>query len=204
MDLTIIGASDIFARGLATWAVAAKHNVTIVGFNRGQAEELVKSVHAARAADPRDTLSDNVIFFAVPYDCVLDARDSYGKQLDGKIVVDVTTPIDLDTFEPIHPEAGSAAQEIAKWRPGAKVVKAFHPTFAGTLVAQQDSGQEMRDVFLAGDDAEAKRLVTQLFKEGGLRPIDVGCLRRARELEAVGYLYLATQVPFEAAFLTGQ
>ena len=118
MDLTIIGASDVFARGLATWAVAAKHNVTIVGFNRGQAEELVKSVHAARAAGPRDPLLDNVIFLAMPYNCVLDARDSYGKQLDGRIVVDVTTPFDLDTFEPIHPEAGSAAQEIAKVRPG--------------------------------------------------------------------------------------
>ena len=194
----------MFARGLATWAVAAEHNVTIVGFNRGQAEELVKSVHAARAADPRDPLLDNVIFLAMPYNCVLDARDSYGKQLDGKIVVDVTTPIDLDTFEPIHPEAGSAAQEIAKRRPGAKVVKAFHPRFAGTLVAQQGSGQEMRDVFLAGDDAEAKRLVTQLFKEGGLRPIDVGCLRRARELEAVGYLYLATRFSFEAALVAGR
>jgi hypothetical protein len=190
----------MFARGLATWAVAAEHNVTIVGFNRGQAEELVKSVHAARAADPRDPLLDNVIFLAMPYNCVLDARDSYGKQLDGKIVVDVTTPIDLDTFEPIHPEAGSAAQEIAKGRPGAKVVKAFHPRFAGTLVAEQNAGQEMRDVFLAGDDVEAKRLVAQLFKEGGLRPIDVGPLRRGRELEAVGYLYVAKRHFMKAGF----
>lgn len=194
----------MFARGLATWAVAAEHHVTIVGFNRGQAEELVKRVHAARAADPRDPLLDNVIFLAMPYNCVLDARDSYGKQPDGKIVVDVTTPIDLDTFEPIHPDAGSAAQEIAKRRPGAKVVKAFRPRFAGTVVAQQGSSQEMRDVLLAGDDAEAKHVVTQLFKEGGLRPIDIGRLRRARELEAVGYLYLATRVPFEAGLVAGR
>jgi hypothetical protein len=66
----------MFARGLAAWAVAAEHNVTIVGFNRGQAEGLVNSVHAAKAADPRDPLLDNVIFFAMPYNCVLNARDS--------------------------------------------------------------------------------------------------------------------------------
>ena len=204
MDLTIIGASDVFARGLASWADAAKHNVTIVGFNRGQAEELVKSVHAARAAGPRDPLLDNLIFLAMPYNCVLDARDSYGKQLDGRIVVNVTTPFDLDTFEPIHPEAGSAAQEIAKVRPGAKVVKAFHPRFAGTLAAPQGSGQETRNVLLAGDDADAKRQVSHLFKGGGLQPIDVRRLRRAREVEAVGYLYLVTRVPLEGGFLAGR
>ena len=41
MNITLIGASDMFARGFATWAVAAGNNVTIVGLNRGQAEQLV-------------------------------------------------------------------------------------------------------------------------------------------------------------------
>jgi len=86
----------------------------------------------------------------------------------------------------------------------AKVVKAFHPRFAGTLAAPQGSGQGTRNVLLAGDDADAKRQVSHLFKEGGLRPIDVGRLRRAREVEAVGYLYLVTRVPLEGGFLAGR
>lgn len=80
---------------------------------------------------------------------------------------------------------------ITRVRPEVRVVKAFNPSFAGTHVTDEGSGQEMRDVFLAGDDVEAKRTVGKLFTKGGLSPIDVGPLRRARELEAVGYLHLA-------------
>ena len=57
----------------------------------------------------------------------------YGDQLDGKVVVDITNPIDVDAFEPLELQAGSAAQEIATKAPGARVVKAFNTTFAGTL-----------------------------------------------------------------------
>jgi len=124
---------------------------------------------------------------------VLDARDFYGKQLDGKIVVDVTTPIDAETLEPIRPEAGSAAQEISKARTGARVLKVFHPRFAASLVPEQNADEE-RHVLLAGDDTEAKHLVAQLFKDGGLLPIDVGPLRRAQELEAFGYLHVAMRL----------
>ena len=97
MNITLIGASDMFARGFAAWAVAAGHNVTIVGFNPGQAEQLVNDIHADRAAVPGDPLLDNVISLAMPFNCVLDARDFYGKQLDNKIVIDVTLPIDFET-----------------------------------------------------------------------------------------------------------
>lgn len=57
----------MFARGFATWAVGAGHDVTIVGFNRGQAEELVKEIQSGRAAGPGDPLLDDMIFMAMPY-----------------------------------------------------------------------------------------------------------------------------------------
>ena len=53
---------------------------------------------------------------------------------DGKAVVDISDPVDPQTFAPLTIEAGSAAQEIAGGVPGARVVKAFNTTFAGTLV----------------------------------------------------------------------
>jgi len=194
MNLTIIGASDEYARSLASWAVDAGHQVTIVGFNLGQAKELVKSIGARSAAGPSHPLRDKVIFLAMPYNCVLDARDFYGKQLNGKIVIDVTTPIDPDSFEPIHPGAGSVAQEIVKAALGARVVKVFHPNFAGMLVADQNPDQETIAVLMAGDDAEAKSIVAELFQAGGLRPIDVGPLQRARDLEAIGYRHAAQRL----------
>ena len=45
-------------------------------------------------------------------------------------------------------------------------------------------------VLIAGDDADAKALLADIVTAGGLRAIDAGALRRARELEALGFLQL--------------
>jgi predicted dinucleotide-binding enzyme len=74
------------------------------------------------------------------------------------------------------------------------VVKAFNTTFAPTLVNREVSGQQL-DVFIAGDDDDAKRKVGQLVSDAGLRPIDVGSLRRAQQLEQLGFLHISLQQP---------
>jgi predicted dinucleotide-binding enzyme len=58
------------------------------------------------------------------------------------------------------------------------VVKAFNTTFARTLIAGEVGGQPL-DVLIAGDEDEAKGKVARLIADGGLRPLDVGPLRRA-------------------------
>ena len=78
-------------------------------------------------------------------------------------------------------------------------MKAFNTTFAGTLVAGEVAGQPL-DVLIAGDDDAAKRKVAQLVADGGLRPIDVGPLRRAQQLEQLGLLNIAIQQPLGLGF----
>jgi predicted dinucleotide-binding enzyme len=109
------------------------------------------------------------------------------------------TPIDVDAFEPLELAAGSAAQEIAGKAPGARVVKAFNTTFAATVADGRVAGEPL-DVLIASDDEEAKETVSRLVSESGLRPIDAGPLRRARELEALGYLHMAVQQPLGTGF----
>jgi predicted dinucleotide-binding enzyme len=48
-------------------------------------------------------------------------------------------------------------------------------------------------VFIAGDDERAKETVRELVRSSGLNPIDAGPLRRARELERLGFLHMAIQ-----------
>ena len=98
-------------------------------------------------------------------------------------------------------EAGSTAQEIAAAWPKARVVKAFNTTFASTLVAGEVDGRQL-DVLIASDDEDAKRTVAQLAGDGGLRAIDAGPLRRARELEARGFLHMAIQDSLGTEFST--
>jgi len=191
MNITVIGASDTYARGVAAWAVTAGHQVTIVGPSYTRAEAFAATIGAGRAAGPGAPLNDIVTVFAMPYECVLDARDFYGRALDGRILVDVTVPIDRKTLERIHPPAGSVAEELATALPGARVLKAFSSLFAGALVAGRPTGAASSDRFLASDDREARDVVAQLFDRSSLPVIDVGPLRRARELEEYGYRLIA-------------
>ena len=84
---------------------------------------------------------------------------------------------------------------------GARVVKAFNTTFARTLVAGMVAGQPL-DVFIAGDDAQAKATISQLVEAGGLRAIDTGPLSRARQLEGIGLLGITLQGPLGTHFMS--
>jgi NADPH-dependent F420 reductase len=199
MDITIIGTGQM-ARGIATRVLAGGHAVTLLGTDNEKAQlladELSGQVRAGQVGDP---LASDVVVLAVWYTALDDVLGRYGDQLDGKVVVDITNPIDVDAFEPLKLEAGSAAQEIAAKAPGASVVKAFNTTFAGTLGEGSVAGQPL-DVLIASDDEDAKRTVTRIVSDAGLRPIDAGALKRARELEALGYLHMAIQQPLETNF----
>ena len=201
MEITIIGTGNM-ARGIATRGLAGGHSVTLLGTDSDKAQaladELSGEVSAGEIGDP---LAGEVVVLAIWYAAVDDVLGRYGDQLGGKIVVDITNPIDVDAFEPLHLEAGSAAQEIAAKAPGANVVKAFNTTFAGTLGEGQVAGHPL-DVLIAGDAEDAKETVSQIVTDGGLRPIDAGPLRRAREIEALGYLHMAIQQPLGTGFST--
>ena len=69
------------------------------------------------------------------------------------------------------------------------MLKAFNTTFAGTLAAGT-VGPLTTTVLIAGDDADAKSQLASVVTSGGLKAIDAGSLKRARELEAVGFLRL--------------
>ena len=103
------------------------------------------------------------------------AAERYADQLDGKVVVDISNPVNVETFDGLlTPADSSAAEELAeKLSSGAKVVKAFNTTFAGTLVEGEVGGQPL-DVFIAGDDDGAKGTVAQPVRAGGLNAIDAG------------------------------
>jgi 8-hydroxy-5-deazaflavin:NADPH oxidoreductase len=192
MDITIIGTGNM-ARGIATRALAGGHTVTLLGTEAAKAEALAGELSGdVRTGTVGDPLDGDVIVAAVWYQVLPDVVGRYGDSLDGKVVVDVTNPIDVSTFEPLDLEAGSAAKELVASAPGARVVKAFNTTFAATLVAGEVAGQPL-DVLIASDDDDAKQAVTRLVTDGGLRAVDVGPLSRARELEALGFLHMVVQ-----------
>jgi 8-hydroxy-5-deazaflavin:NADPH oxidoreductase len=180
--------ADVLARP----ARAPAHTVVLLGSETERAGALAGELSGdVRAGLVGDALDGDLVVLAVPYAALDDVLSRYGEQLAGKVVVDITNPVDFSSFSPL-PVDGSAAQEIATKVSAAKVAKAFNTTFAGTLVTGQVNGAPL-DVFIASDDDEAKRVVGQLVDDGGMRPVDAGPLARAHELEALGYLHMAMQ-----------
>jgi NADPH-dependent F420 reductase len=141
--------------------------------------------------DADKPITGDVVVLAVPYGAVADIVAARGDQLAGKVVVDITNPVNFETFDSlVVPADGSAAAELAEALPQSRVVKAFNTTFAATLASGR-VGDEVTTVLIAGDDADAKSLLAGIVTAGGLRAIDAGSLRRAREMEALGFLQIS-------------
>jgi 8-hydroxy-5-deazaflavin:NADPH oxidoreductase len=137
----------------------------------------------------------DVVVLAVPYPALDGILAAYADQFAGKVVVDITNPLDFETFDAlVTPADGSAAAELAAALPQSRVVKAFNTTFAATLASKTVGATDATTVLVAGDDAEAKALVIHAVVAGGVAALDAGSLKRARELEAVGFLQLTLAV----------
>lgn len=110
------------------------------------------SVDSGTSGDP---IEGEVVVLAVPYEAATPLMQEYGKELSGKVVVDITNPGDWDTMD--------------------------------GLVTSPDS-------------SAVKEIVAGLLRDGGLVAIDAGPLRRARELERLGFLGIALQQPLGLNF----
>ena len=169
-------------------------HISIIGSgNMGQAISglATKGGHTVEVLGSSDTatpVTGEVVVLAVPYPKVAEVVEQRGAQLAGKVVVDITNPLDFATFDGLTvPADGSAATKIAALLPESHVVKAFNTNFAGTLVSGSVGGAPTT-VLIAGDHAEAKAATTDLVRAAGLKAVDAGSLKRARELEAIGFL----------------
>jgi len=199
MNVTIIGAGNM-GRGIGTRAVAGGHSVTFVDANPETAEKAAADVRTSAkngakvsTASLGDAVLGDVVVLAVWYGTNIEIAKQLGAKLAGKVVVDIANPLN-STYDGLAtaPDS-SSAEDLAKVvAPGAKVVKAFNTTFAGTLLAGQVAGQPL-DVFIAGDDSEAKARVSQLVTDGGMRAIDTGALHRARQIESMQLLQITLQ-----------
>jgi predicted dinucleotide-binding enzyme len=152
------------------------------------------TVEVFNHSGPDAAVTGQVVILAVPYPALAEVVKQRGHELAGKVVVDITNPLNFETFDGLTvPADASAAAELAEALPQSRVLKAFNTNFAATL-ASRTVGDRPTTVLVAGDDAEAKALLIGIVDAGGLKGVDAGSLRRARELEAVAFLQLTLAV----------
>lgn len=187
--ISIIGLGNM-AGALAARALAGGNAVEVIGRDPVKAKEFAATLGGVTAGEAGAAPLGQIVVLAVPYANAAKVVSQYWEALQGKVIIDITNPVnpDLDGF--VTPEASSGAQEIAKSAPvGAHVVKAFNTLFANVLAESPAQGRPV-DVFIAGDDAPAKARVSAFVESLGLRPLDVGQLSMARALENAALLEL--------------
>ncbi|QAY86938.1 NADPH-dependent F420 reductase [Pseudomonas arsenicoxydans] len=181
--ISIIGSGGMAA---AIGGLAAKAGLTVEVMSRdvAKARALSKQIGAGATTGTFGAApAGDIVILAVPYSAVLDVVKQYGEELAGKLLVDITNPVAPDFTSFVTPENSFGAQEIAKAAPAdAEVIKAFNTHFSHVLAAGPVEGHSL-DVFIAGDDAQAKARISALIESLGLRPMDTGPLLMARTLE---------------------
>ncbi|MFJ4232210.1 NADPH-dependent F420 reductase [Cellulosimicrobium cellulans] len=193
-SMTIIGAGNM-GTAIAGLALAAGSEVQVL---TREATDLDPRVSAGTVGDE---LKGDVVVLALPYGAVAEVVDLYADRLDGKVVVDITNPLDFATFDSlVVPDGSSAAARVQQRVPGARVLKAFNTNFAATLASGQ-VGPLPTTVLVAGDDADAKAALAGAVS--GVRVVDAGSLKRAHELEALGFLQLTLAAGEKTSWTTG-
>lgn len=188
--ISIIGSGGMAAAigGLAT---KVGHAVEVMSRDAAKARALAEQIGVGTTTGTFGAApAGDIVILAVPYAAVLAVVKQYGEELAGKLLVDITNPVASDLTSFVTPGDSFGAQEIARAAPAdAVIVKAFNTLFSHVLAAGSFQGHPL-DVFIAGNDAQAKAHVSAFIESLGLRPMDTGLLPMARTLEHVCLLSL--------------
>jgi len=191
MKIAVIGTGNVGSTLGRRWA---NNGHRVVFCSRSPDSEKVTALvdaagpNASAAGVSEGVAGSDVVVLATPWPATLALVEAAGS-LQGKIVVDCTNALKEDLSGLSIGDGTSGAEQIAQQAKGARVVKAFN-TISSLTMADPLFGSERADLFLCGDDTDAKRTVAQLAQELGFEAVDTGPLRAARYLEYLALLWV--------------
>lgn len=189
--IAILGGRGSVGAALARNLVQHGYSVRLAGRDHQATQELASKLGAKATAVSIQELAQGaeVVVLAVPANAAVSAVEQAGG-LAGKVVIDCTNPLTWDAG-PVHapPPEGSITAQLAARFPSARFVKAFN-TFGAEFHDNAQVAGTSADLYMAGDDAQAKGLVGELARALGFEPVDVGPLRNATHLESMAMLWI--------------
>jgi predicted dinucleotide-binding enzyme len=196
MKIGILGTGDV-GRALGNAFIATGHEVKMG--SREVANE--KAAAWVKQAGPRasaGTFSDAVKFadvavVATAWSGTESALRMAGPEnFAGKVVIDATNPLKFTPGRPPELALGhtdSGGEQVQRWLPSARVVKAFNTVGYG-LMFKPDLPGGPPDMFFCGNDAGAKKTMAEILRSFGWETIDIGGIEGARLLEPLCMLWL--------------
>lgn len=190
MKIGIIGAGNVGAAA-AEQFVKAGHEVALSN-SRGPAtlSDLVARLGARAHAMTIEQAAQfgDVVLIAVPFG---KSRALPSAPFVGKIVIDANNYFPDRDGRVAELDNGelTSSEVTQQYLPGARIIKAFNTIWSEHLRTQGNSALPIRDrraIFVAGDDAEAKRIVSDLIEQIGFAAVDMGSLREGGRLQQPG------------------
>jgi 8-hydroxy-5-deazaflavin:NADPH oxidoreductase len=194
MHIAVLGTGHM-ATTLAGGFLAAGHTVTFGSRSPEQHTDL-----AGPVLDTASAIRDaDLVVNALQAAYTLDTLPAFADVLSGKVLVDIGNAV-TPQFELMYPEV-SLGEQLQAALPNTRVVKSLN-TVAGTVAVAPEDLSEPTTVFLSGDDADAKALVSGLLADlgwGSDRQVDLGGIATARGAEHYFLLFVAIMQGFQGA-----
>ncbi|MFW9999220.1 MAG: NADPH-dependent F420 reductase [Candidatus Hodarchaeota archaeon] len=189
MKISIIGTGRLGSALGKIWAEKG-HTIMFGSQDPQKAKKLANSIGSNAIGGTYEEASkySEVIILAVPWSGAKESIKKAGN-LEGKIIVDSTTTAAPHLGGLSLEPTPSAAEKVAKWAVGAKVIKAVH-TIGVESLDKTLFGSQQASLFVCGDNLDAKSKVKQLGIDIGFDVIDAGPLRNARLIEPLARLWI--------------
>ena len=202
MDIAIIGAGNV-GGALARAFTQAGHRVVVTSRDPEDGRALADATGARLVSSNREAAeAGEMVVLAVPFTSAPEIAAEIAAAVTGKTVIDVTNRMSFGANGPDIDTTTSNSEELAALLPEARIVKAFNTLFASRQADPTLDGVRL-DGYIASDDAAAKTAVAALVESIGLRPVDVGPLARARQLEGLAFLNIALNVAHQGTWQSG-
>ncbi len=203
--VAVIGGTGNEGPGLALrWAKSGQYHVIIGSREQEKAERVAAELNARLGRDlirgmvnPNAAAAADLAVLTVPYSAHLSTLESVQAGLTGKILIDVTVPLQPPKVSHVYiPPAGSATAEAqALLGNEVRVVAAFQNVGAAHL---DDPDRPIDcDVLVCGDDKEAKAEAIALAEAAGMRGLDAGPLQNAVVVEGLTAMLIGINIRYK-------
>lgn len=192
--VAVIGLGNI-GKAIATNLVKGNHSVILASRDKEKTKSLAEQLgNLATTKEIADAIKEaEVIIPAIYFNALKDFFQTFSKELDGKIIIDVSNPIAPDGnggFKKIIAENESAGKILSDLIPkNAKLIKAFGTLGASSLLNSAFNEPDKKVLFYASDSTNSSQQIEELITSSGFVPFNVGGIDQSIKIEVFGDLH---------------
>lgn len=208
--ISILGSTGIMGTAIAKSLAKGNYRLLLCAGKQTSADSLAKEIKEINPSAEVEAIDcsynasweADIIIAAVPFQAEKEIAERIRDVATQKIVISLANPLN-ETYKGLLTAADtSAAEELQKLLPNSKVIKAFNTTFAADFSQPVINGKQA-DAFIAGDDEEALKTVSELVETAGFNPVIAGTLSVSRTLESMQLLLIQLNMKNNYHWLAG-